>query len=166
MSELGEITRCYTMTYERRSKHAADRLWRAITDSGEVASWMGYHARIDLRIGGDYFVDFTPTSDENLDGILVRIEPAHQLTYVWGLSVVEWTLEPDGDGCRYTFVHHGMPRRDIPDEQGVAFGWHLWLDDLENYLSGVSPSEEEKRTQYKGMSEAYGKRLDVVLGLG
>ena len=49
---LGEITAGYTMSFERESKQSASRLWRAITDSGEVAQWMEMpSARIDLRVG-------------------------------------------------------------------------------------------------------------------
>ena len=53
MNELAELTRCYTISFERRSKHPVERLWRAITQSDEVTAWMKYSARIDLRIGGD-----------------------------------------------------------------------------------------------------------------
>ena len=41
MTRLGEITPCYTMRFERASKHPAKRLWRAITDPAEVTQWMG-----------------------------------------------------------------------------------------------------------------------------
>ena len=40
MTRLGEITPCYTMRFERASKHPAKRLWRAITDPAEVTQWM------------------------------------------------------------------------------------------------------------------------------
>ena len=64
VKELGEITRCYSLRYERRSKHPPERLWRAITDPGELSRWMSYPARVELRIGGDYFVDFSRRSPE------------------------------------------------------------------------------------------------------
>jgi len=163
MSELGELTRCYTIAFERRSKHPSERLWRAITDPGRVSKWMQYPARIDLRVGGDYFVDFSRTSPENLDGVIVRVEPERTLAYVWGVSVVEWKLEPDGSGCRYTFVHHGMPRRDVDDEEGVAAGWHLWLDDLESVLDGATPGPEDPGV-YAELSVPYRERLAEVMG--
>ena len=37
MSEdIGVITKCYTVTFERTSKHAASRLWGAITNPDDV----------------------------------------------------------------------------------------------------------------------------------
>jgi uncharacterized protein YndB with AHSA1/START domain len=164
MSDLGEITRCYSLRYERRSKHSPERLWRAITDPGEVSRWMSYPARIDLRVGGDYFVDFSRTDQGSLDGVIVRIEPGQKLAYVWGLSVVEWTLEPDGDGCRYAMVHHGQAPREIPDEEGLAVGWHQFLEDFAAHLRGEAPSAKFDLTTE--LARAYRKRLDEVLGTG
>jgi len=161
--ELGEITACYTIRYERQSKHAPARLWRAITDSAEVSRWMSRSARIDLRVGGDYFVQFEPGAGA-LDGVIVRAEPEHNLAYVWGLSVVEWTIEPDGDGSRYSFVHHGMSVRGLPDEEGVASGWHVWLDDFERHLSGKAPDPEIGRARFEALSPPYRERLEAVLG--
>lgn len=163
MSAPARITPCYALTYERRSKHPAERVWRAITDPAEVAAWMTIPARIELRVGGEYFVDFKGSSDENLDGVIVRVEPERQLAYAWGVSVVEWALEPDGDGCRYRFVHHGMPIRGIPDEEGVAAGWHVWLDDLEDFLSGHPASPAQKGAAYASRAAEYRKSLEAVL---
>ncbi len=53
MNDLGKISLCYSVTFDRRSRHSPSRIWSAITDSDEVSRWMGYYpARIDLRIGG------------------------------------------------------------------------------------------------------------------
>ena len=166
MKDLGRITRCYSLVYERRSKHPPERLWRALTDRAEVSRWMSYPARIDLRIGGEYFVDFSRTGEGHLDGVIVRIEPARRLAYAWGTSVVEWTLEADGDGCRYTFADYGLVPRGIPDEEGIAVGWHLWLDDFDAHLSGALPTLDSSRTRSRELARTYRARLDEVLGAG
>jgi uncharacterized protein YndB with AHSA1/START domain len=160
VKEMGEITCSYDLRFERKSKHSAERLWRAITEPGEVGHWMNYPARIELRVGGDYCVDFSRTSDGSLDGVIVRLEPARKLAYAWGLSVVEWTLEPDGEGCRYTMVHAGL-RRDLANEELVA-GWHLFLDDFAGHLEGAHPSTTRARDSELRFS--YKERLDEVLG--
>ncbi len=165
MSELGEITRCYTMTFERRSAHSAQRLWRAITSADEVARWMGYPARIDLRVGGDWHVDFTSKgAKEDLDGVIVRIEPERRLACVWGLSVLEWRLEADGRGCRYTFVHHGQAPGLVEEEEGLVAGWHAFLDDLAGHLEGVYPDPEENSAKWQTLKEPYRARVEAVLG--
>lgn len=164
--ELGEITRCYNILYERRSKHSVARVWRAITDPGELSRWMRYPVRVDLRVGGDYFVDFQDDSPEGLDGIITAIEPERRLTYAWGLSVLEWKLEPDEatGGCTYTFLHHGMPVRGIPDEEGVAAGWHVWLDELEDHLDGRSISRESSSARYAALCPCYRARIEAAIG--
>src|SRR5262245_50651029 len=98
--DLGDITLCYTVKFDRMSKHPAKRLWQAFTDPAEISKWMDYPARVDLRPGGDYVVDFSRTNQGALDGVIVRVEPERRLTYVWGLSVCEWSLEDVSGGCR------------------------------------------------------------------
>lgn len=165
MSETGAITRCYSLRYERASAHPVARVWGAITEGGEVSRWMGYSARVDLRVGGEYFVDFSRASPENLDGVIVAVEHEALLRYVWGLSVIEWKLVAAGAGCSYTFVHHGMPRRDIPDEEGVAVGWHAWLDSLERVLTAGRPGTvAENAADYERLSGLYRPLVAEVLG--
>jgi uncharacterized protein YndB with AHSA1/START domain len=162
---LGEVTRCYSLRYRRHSKHPPARLWRAITDPDEIERWMGYPARVDLRVGGDYFVDFQTSSPDNLDGVIVAVEPERRLAYAWGLSVIQWTLTPDdgGSGTAYTFVDHGTQIRHVPDEEGVAVGWHAWLDRLDAMLDGAEPLSLPPRTR-DALSAAYHARIEDAIG--
>lgn len=161
MTDLGTIDICYRFTITRTSKHSPARLWRAITDPGEVSAWMSYPAQVDLRVGGRYFVDFTRTAipggassaeapggvpdDATLNGIIVAVEPERLLRYVWGNSVVDWAMAPAGEGCRHTFSQNGLYPRDIPDEEGLAGGWHAFLEDLDRYLDTGAPTSLEPR---------------------
>ncbi len=165
-AELGEITRCYNLLYRRTSRHAPARVWRAITDADELSRWMGYPARVDLRVGGDYHVTFTGNPDGDLDGVIVGIEPGRRLTYAWGLSVLEWRLEPDPDGagCRYTFLHHGMPVRGVEEEEGVGAGWHAWLDELDMLLEGRSLDAAASRARYARLCARYRSAIEAVIG--
>ena len=143
MSELGEISACYTITFKRRSPHAPERLWRALTDPDEIEAWMGYPAKIDLRVGGDWYVDFSQTNDGDLGGVIVAIESGRRLVYVWGLSVVEWTVEPAGDGCAYTLVQNGLTPGDGETAGGYAAGWHGFLEQLDMHFEGKHITYEE-----------------------
>ena len=49
MSELGEITRCWTIRFERRSRHPVGKVWNAITDAERVAGWMRGPTRIEHK---------------------------------------------------------------------------------------------------------------------
>ena len=113
--ELGEITNSYTITFKRKTKHSASRMWRALTDPDEVAAWMEAPVNIDPRVGGNYDVFVGTDSAEKC--VIVRVEPERVLTYVWGMnrpdawgnkpSVVQWVIEGADDGCAYTFMHNG-----------------------------------------------------------
>ena len=164
MSDLGEITPCYTMSFERRSKHPATKLWRSITDAAEVSKWMGYPAKIDLRVGGDWHVDFSHTDGGELDGVIVRIETERRLAYVWGLSLIEWRLEPTDDGCQYTFVHHGQPLGLVPEEEGIAAGWHAWLEALDDHLDGAARSDAADQARCQELQPRYREAIDAALG--
>ena len=161
---LGTITRSYTMTFERHSKHSPARLWRAITEADEVSAWMDYPAKIDLRVGGELSVDFSRTNDGGLRGVIVRVEPERVLTYTWGLSVLEWTITPAGDGCDYTFVHAGQAFRDIDDDEGLAAGWHRFFDCLDLHLDGTYLNEPEQQARWNALKPGYKQLLDAAKG--
>lgn len=164
--DIGVITQCYTVKFERRSKHSASRLWRAITDPDEVQAWMGAPATIDLHVGGDYFVDFHGNGEDGLDGILVRIERERKLGYVWGWSYAEWEIADTEDGCRYTFVQNGLADRG-EDEEGLPAGWHEFFDRLDDHLDGVSRTKDEHTARWHALKTPYRKQLDeVVRGRG
>ena len=164
--ELGEIKACYGVWFRRKSQHSPSRVWRAITDSAEVSRWMSYPARIDVRPGGAYHIDFSRTGEGSLDGVISHVEPGRRLLYVWGTSTVEWVLEEDGNGTSFLFAHHGQYPRPIPDEEGLAAGWHAWLEDLERFLDTGSPSPEpEGASRWRALGKLYRPRLEAVLSL-
>jgi uncharacterized protein YndB with AHSA1/START domain len=159
---LGRISVCYTVTFERRCRHSPGRLWSAITDPDEITCWMGYPARVDLRPGGEWYVDFSSTNDGRLDGVIVRVEPERVLTYAWGWSVVEWSLTPIDGGCAYTFVQNGLADRG-DDEEGLPAGWHDFIDRMEEHLEGYYPTREQHRARWEGLKPAYRAQLDRTL---
>ncbi len=147
MSRIGEISTCYTMRFSRDTERSSAELWRAITDSNEVVEWMGMpSARIELRIGGDYVVEFPGDTADALDGVIVRFVNERSLAYVWGYSVLEWVIEVRDQGCRFSFTHHGQPPGLVAQEAGIALGWHLWLDQLAKHL-GDSPSRKDAASE-------------------
>jgi uncharacterized protein YndB with AHSA1/START domain len=78
---LGTIARSYTLRFDRHSNHPPARLWAAITRAEEVRAWMGYPAKVDLRVGGDWYVDFARTGEGELPGIIVQFETERVLTF-------------------------------------------------------------------------------------
>ena len=161
---LGVYARGYCISFDRKSKHSPARLWRAITDSVELTRWMAYPMTVDLRVGGGYHADFGRTGGGQLNGVIVKVESERVLRYAWGSSTVEWKIEPDGAGSRFTFAQHGLFPREIPGEEGAAAGWHAWLEDLDLFLETGAPSSEahgEKR--WYELQPGYRAALEAVV---
>ena len=118
--------------------------------------------RVDLRVGGEYFVDFPSEAEGQLDGVIVRLEQEKTLAYVWGVTVVEWTITPSETGCSYTFIHYGQPPGMVDQEEGIAAGWHAWYDDLDTHLEGRVPEYGEK-ARWEKLMPAYRARIAKVL---
>ena len=119
------------------------RVWAGLTEPAQIARWWRHPASIDLRVGGAYRIGFGDGG--GLDGVIVRLQPERRLAYVWGVSVVEWTLEPESGGCRYVFVHHGQAPAAASDnhtDEGLAAGYHAGLDALTLLLDGAPAAPE------------------------
>jgi uncharacterized protein YndB with AHSA1/START domain len=160
----GQISRCYSLTFARQLAQTPQRLWRAITDSREVSTWMAHPATVDARVGGRYFVDFTRTGGLDIDGVICGLEPEKRLAYAWGTMVTEWTIEAEGSGCRYRLLLNGLEPGRIP-EDAFAAGWHCQLTDLEQYLSAGAPrSDAEARQQWLTLRPPYAERANALLG--
>ncbi|OAI40136.1 hypothetical protein AYO38_06405 [bacterium SCGC AG-212-C10] len=159
---LGTISLCYAVRYERTSRHSADRLWKAISRAEEVSAWMDYPASIDLQLGGAYFVDFSKASEGEIAGVICRLEPGRVLGYVWGWSVCEWTIEADGDGCRYTFIQNGLADRG-EGEEGLIAGWHGFFDQLDEYLDAIPLDLARHRATWNERKAPYRSLLRAKL---
>ena len=166
LNELGEITPCWTVTFRRASGQPPARVWAALTEPDQIARWWRHPARVDLRVGGAYRVDFGDGG--GLDGVIVRLQPEQCLAYVWGRAVVEWTLEPAGAGCRYTFRHHGQepaPEGAGWTDAGLAAGYHAGLDALARLLDGDAAAAAP-RDPWARLAARYRSPIEAVLRPG
>jgi uncharacterized protein YndB with AHSA1/START domain len=127
---------------ERRIELRAspERVWRALTEAGELAAWFCQRCEIDLRQGGDASFDWD-------DGGLYRarvevVEPLRRLVVRWAAeqdraiddgptTVMEWRLEPGRAGG--TVLHL---RESGFTELAARFGnVQGWLDELRDLLA-------------------------------
>jgi uncharacterized protein YndB with AHSA1/START domain len=126
-----------------------------------------------------------------LDAIVVYAEPDRALALAWGprplpsgsgperaiaglrhakWEVIEWTIEPRGDGSTYTFAHHGLAAQ-VMERESIAWGWHGFLDQLDAYLDGTfsagrfaGMTDEAQRNLYEHeLKTVYQSRLDTLL---
>ncbi|GAB5558488.1 MAG: hypothetical protein SynsKO_01350 [Synoicihabitans sp.] len=73
----------------KQAKIAAPRarVWRALTDPPELATWFGREARVDLRVGGAYEILFLMDNPPGLQGgegnTINSFEPERWLDITW-----------------------------------------------------------------------------------
>lgn len=124
--------------FERQLRHPVERVWRALTEPGEIAAWLAL-AELELTEGGSVVLTWQNTDSEGntavARGTVSALDPPRLLeldTDIHGR--LRWELEPAGDGTRLTFTADVQ----LPDdyELEVLAGWHIHLDHLEHVLDG------------------------------
>jgi uncharacterized protein YndB with AHSA1/START domain len=134
-----------------------DRVWALITEAEHVGRWFGdAGAEIDLRPGGAMVMRWNEHGTTR--GRVVAVEPRTRFSYRWApfkdprgeepvegnSTLVEFTLEPEGDGTRLRVVESGFSSLATSDRQraenldGNTEGWSLELGELHEYAEKVA----------------------------
>ena len=147
----------WTIEYVRTYPHPIERVFRSVTDQGEVGAWFFPPAEIDARVGGAYALGGAGTV---FNGVITAFEPPRLVRYggpephgpegYW-----QFELAPVAGGTRMTFVQrsqpgfwtnaHGWPADPVehpagelnPWRPGTLSGWHRAFDHLGDRLDGV-----------------------------
>ena len=107
-----------------------ERVWALITEAEHVGRWFGdAGAEIDLRPGGEMVLRWTEHGTSH--GRVVAVEPHTRFSYRWApfkdpggeepddgnSTLVEFTLQPEGDATRLRVVETGFASLSTSDEQ-------------------------------------------------
>ncbi len=111
-----------------------DAVFEHFTRADALVAWMGEHAVLDPRPGGEFRVDIRGVP---VRGRYLEVEPPKRLLISWGhagsdrlppdASMVEVRLHPVDHGTRVTISHRGLPE---PEATGHARGWRYFLSQL------------------------------------
>jgi uncharacterized protein YndB with AHSA1/START domain len=146
-------------TIERETLIAApvERVWSLITEAEHLGTWFGdAGAEIDLRPGGAMVLRWSEYGTTR--GTVVAVEPRSRFSYRWApfkdpggaepvegnSTLVEFTLEPHGDGTRLRVVESGFASLATSDAQrsanhdGNTEGWRIETDELREYAEKVA----------------------------
>jgi uncharacterized protein YndB with AHSA1/START domain len=121
--------RC-VLRFERHLTHPVEKVWRAITEPGELAHWFPAQVEIDFHSGGK--IQFTQGA-EPTTGEVLELDPHRVFAFSWGDDTLRFELHPEPTGCRLVFTHA------FDDKYGAssfASGWHHCLDGLDARLVG------------------------------
>lgn len=120
-----------------------------VTDAGMTA-WMGQHARLDPRSGGEFAVDI---AGHAIRGIYLDVSRPHRVLVSWGIagsddlppgaSRVEFRLTPTPTGTRVDLHHTDLPEAEVP---GHSYGWAHFVPRLASAASGRDPGPDDDWT--------------------
>jgi uncharacterized protein YndB with AHSA1/START domain len=148
------------VAFERRLAHPVDAVWAALTESEQLAAWLG-PGTVEHRTGGEVSIRTGPEDRSDfqrvMSGRILEWDPPRVLEHEWlqpglDLSVVRYELEADAGGTILRLTH----RRSVtPGAFGGRAGWHAYLDRLAAQLDGLPvPGWLERRVAVQG---AYGE---------
>lgn len=144
------------LRFERHLDHSVERVWRAITEPGELAAWFVAAVEWKPEVGEAF-------EAMGQRGEITDLEPQRLFAYTWGGERLSFELRPDGDGCLIVFTH-------VFDDRAFgaqhATGWEIHLDRLDGHLAGEFVSEGEALEAFAELHERYAERfgLDPEVG--
>jgi len=134
-----------------------ERVWTLITEAEHLGRWFGdAGAEIDLRPGGAIVLRWSDA--DTTHGRVVAVEPHTRFSYRWApfkapgrdepvegnSTLVEFTLQPEGDGTRLRVVETGFAALAVSEEQRAenhasnTGGWQSELDELREYAEQMA----------------------------
>jgi uncharacterized protein YndB with AHSA1/START domain len=128
---LGEVTRdgeAWSVRYVRSLDTPRPRVWDAITNHEQVATWMMTdEMTLEPRLGGAVHYRWGPS--DRSDGDISTFDPPRTIEYSWRegshTSMVRFELEETTTGTDLTLHHWNLSRDEV---NGVGPGWHTHLE--------------------------------------
>jgi uncharacterized protein YndB with AHSA1/START domain len=132
-----------SIVVERLMPHAPEKIWRALTTSELIASWLMTNDFAPV-VGHRFNFKATPIPgmwNGTTDCEVLVVEPPHRLVYSWNASgeeaadglksTVTWTLTPEAGGTRVVMAHEGFRPQDEGGRQAMGGGWPRIVEGLE-----------------------------------
>ncbi len=126
---------------ERRYRHPVERVWRAISETDELAHWFPGDAPMQI----------------------IERDPPHRLVATWFGDELRFALRPDGAGCVLVFTH-ASAERDVAAR--TAAGWDRCFARVDALLAGAPMSEAAALELWPDVHERYAERFGVDPEIG
>ena len=142
---IATVETIYRLDWERVYRRSLERVWSAISNAEEITAWMKFPTQMEPRVGGEIHIEFS--AEGSLEGTVCNFEAPRLLIYTWGDSLVTWKLEGDAAETKLHFSHVGVRPELLA---GLGAGWHAFLDQLEDHLTGSA-----RPGRYKDLKARY-----------
>lgn len=130
LEQLGDL---WTLRFARELGHPPERVWRALTDPGELESWFPTGVEGGWRIGARLSFPFHGGGFPAMHGTVLQAREPELLEFRWGPDTLLFRLTAGGIGTHLEFVV-GLEELGKAARDGA--GWHEALDLLETCLDG------------------------------
>ncbi|MEV6156116.1 SRPBCC family protein [Nonomuraea sp. NPDC052129] len=119
--------------FQRTYPHPIERVWRAVTEPGELTHWFPQNVTMDAREGGKIEFSGDPHMD-SITGTILVWDPPRCFAFTWGGDELRLELAPDGaGGCTFTLVNV-IQAQDAAARN--AAGWAVCLAELDKVVAG------------------------------
>ncbi|WP_063048550.1 SRPBCC family protein [Nocardia arthritidis] len=140
-AQLRTVDGAPTLRFERRLAHPPEKVWRAISDPGEMAAWFPAAVTAEPRPGAAMrfgFADAPETIESTSDGEVLEFDPPKVYMFRWNRDVLRFELVAEGDGTLLIFTHvlGGGPEARLGAARS-AVGWDRCLSALTAALDGA-----------------------------
>ena len=151
------------LRFERALAHPRERVWRALTERGELEAW---HPTPFVFEGDELRFQPAPGAPEMGTGRLLALEEPALLAYTWGEDELRWTLAEHDGGCLLA-LEHSFADRFKAARDGA--GWHICLRALGALLDGTRELPEKGSARrlpegWRELNEDYQRRFGIAPG--
>jgi uncharacterized protein YndB with AHSA1/START domain len=123
----------WRLRFTRDLDHPVRRVWRAVTDPGDLETWFPFRITGDWAVGSHLTFSDPQSRVPDFTGEVLAFQPPALLEFRWGPDTLRLEVAARDTGCTLTLLHtfdeHGKAARD-------AAGWHVCLDALARHLDG------------------------------
>ena len=152
----------YVLRFQRTLPHTRERVWRALTERGELDAWHPTPFELEPREDGRVSFAEGPGRPAMPEGRVLCYEPPRLLAYTWGEDELRWELSPHAEGCLLRLTHIFDDRFKAARD---AAGWHLCLDTLAGVLDGVArpdAGEAGDPGEWRELNGEYERRFGIA----
>lgn len=162
IGRLETSDRTWQLRFERLLRQEPARVWKALTEPDELATWFPDRIVVEeWRVGAKLEFQDANADIQPFDGEVLAVEPNAFLEFRWGTDTIRFEIEKHGSGTRLILV-------DTIDELGKAArdgaGWHLCLDALEHALAGTvaPPISQSWSTVHSRYVQSFGPEASTI----